>query len=94
MFSRKRYWKNFIPLAIESFFYAAYFPLLLNKYSDSQLNFNEKNYEEIRKQITQYRSSQQNFIQYFWNDTQQNAVKTFETNKDITVANLYNKRRV
>lgn len=74
-------------------FYAAYFPLLLNKYSDSQLNFNEKNYEEIRKQITQYRSSQQNFIQYFWNDTQQNAVKTFElTNKDITVANLYNKR--
>ncbi|MPS73833.1 MAG: DUF4011 domain-containing protein [Chryseobacterium sp.] len=74
-------------------FYTAYFPLLLKKYSDSKLNFNEKNYEEITKQIVQYRSSQQNFIQYFWNDAQQNEVKKFEqTNKDITVANLYNKR--
>jgi len=74
-------------------FYSAYFPLLLNKYSDSKLNFNEKNYEEISKQIKQYGSSQHNFIQYFWNDAQQNAVKRFEQmNKDITVANLYNKR--
>jgi len=77
----------------KSSFYSAYFPLLLNKYSDSKLNFNEKNYEEISKQIKQYGSSQQNFIQYFWNDAQQNAVKRFEQmNKDITVANLYNKR--
>ncbi len=74
-------------------FYSAYFPLLLSKYADSKLNFNEKNYEEITKQIKQYGSSQQNFIQYFWNDSQQNAVKKFEQiNKDITVANLYNKR--
>lgn len=76
-----------------SSFYSAYFPLLLTHYSDPKLNFNEKNYEEIIKQIKQYGFSQKNFIQYFWNDSQQNAVKQFEqTNKDITVANLYNKR--
>lgn len=74
-------------------FYSAYFPLLLSRHADSELNFNEKNYEEITKQINQYGFSQQNFIQYFWNDSQQNAVKQFEQiNKDITVANLYNKR--
>ncbi|KQT26196.1 AAA family ATPase [Chryseobacterium sp. Leaf405] len=77
----------------KSSFYSAYFPLLLTHYSDPKLNFNEKNYEEITKQIKQYGFSQQNFIQYFWNDSQQNAVKKFEqTNRDITVANLYNKR--
>ncbi|MFC3158683.1 AAA domain-containing protein [Chryseobacterium arachidis] len=74
-------------------FYSAYFPLLLSKYSDTKLNFSERNYEEITRKIKQYGASQQNFIQYFWNDSQQNAVKKFEqTNKDITVANLYNKR--
>lgn len=74
-------------------FYSVYFPLLLGRHADSELNFNEKNYEEITKQIKQYGFSQKNFIQYFWNDSQQNAVKQFEqTNKDITVANLYNKR--
>ncbi len=74
-------------------FYSAYYPLLLNKHSDAKLNFSEKNYDEITKQIKQYGFSQQSFIQYFWNDSQQNAVKKFEqTNKDITVANLYNKR--
>jgi len=77
----------------KSSFYSAYFPLLLTHYSDPKLNFNEKNYEEITKRIKQYGFSQQNFIQYFWNDSQQNAVKKFEqTNRDITVANLYNKR--
>ncbi|KMQ69327.1 ATPase AAA [Chryseobacterium sp. FH2] len=77
----------------EATFYSAYFPLLLNRYSDPGLNFNEKNYEEIIKQIKQYESSQKNFIQYFWDSSQQDSVKQFEqTNKDITVANLYNKR--
>lgn len=76
-----------------SSFYAAYFPLLLNRSSDPKLNFSEKNYEEIAEQIKQYGFSQKNFIQYFWNEARQNAVRQFEqTNKDITVANLYNKR--
>lgn len=76
-----------------SSFYAAYFPLLLNRSSDPKLNFSEKNYGEITEQIKQYGFSQKNFIQYFWNEARQNAVRQFEqTNKDVTVANLYNKR--
>jgi len=93
VFQKKLLEKLYLVTNWKASFYAAYFPLLLNKYSDSKLNFNEKNYEEITKQIKQYGPSQQSFIQYFWNDAQQNAVKKFEQiNKDITVANLYNKR--
>ena len=74
-------------------FYSAYYPLLLNHYSDPKLNFNEKNYEEIAKKIQQFGISQKSFVQYFWNVSQQNSVKQFEqNNKDLTVANLYNKR--
>ncbi len=77
----------------ESSFFSAYFPLLLNHYSDSGLNFNEKNYEEISRKIKQFGTFQKSFIQYFWNVSQQESVKYFEkNNKDITVANLYNKR--
>ncbi|WP_185146973.1 AAA domain-containing protein [Chryseobacterium echinoideorum] len=77
----------------ESSFFSSYFPLLLNHYSDAGLNFNEKNYEEISKKIKQFGTFQKSFIQYFWNISQQEAVKSFEkNNKDITVANLYNKR--
>ena len=77
----------------ESSFYSAYYPLLLNYYSDPKLNFNEKNYEEITKKIKQLGISQKSFVQYFWNVSQQNSVKLFEmNNKDLTVANLYNKR--
>ncbi|MCJ8153291.1 AAA domain-containing protein [Chryseobacterium sp. SSA4.19] len=76
-----------------SSFYSAYFPLLLNHSADPKLNFNERNYEEISKQIKQYGFSQKDFIQYFWNESRQNAVKQFEQrNKEVTVANLYNKR--
>jgi len=74
-------------------FYSAYYPLLLNHYSDPKLNFSEKNYEEIAKKIKQLGISQKSFVQYFWNVSQQNSVKQFEqNNKDVTVANLYNKR--
>jgi len=77
----------------KSSFYSAYYPLLLNHYSDPKLNFNEKNYEEIQKKIKQLGISQKSFVQYFWNVSQQNSVKKFEqNNKDLTVANLYNKR--
>lgn len=77
----------------ESTFYSAYYPLLLNHYSDPKLNFSERNYEEIAKKIKQLGISQKSFIQYFWNVSQQNSVKQFEqNNKDLTVANLYNKR--
>lgn len=73
--------------------YSSYFPLLLQHFSDPKLNFKENNYTEIRKKIKQYGNLQKSFVQYFWNTAQQNAVKQFEqANKDISVANLYNKR--
>ena len=77
----------------EAAFYKAYFPLLLHHYSEEQLNFNESNYTEIRKKIKLYGNLQKSFVHYFWDTAQQNAVKQFEhLNRDITVANLYNKR--
>lgn len=77
----------------EATFYKAYFPLLLHHFSEEQLNFNESNYTEIRKKIKLYGNLQKSFVHYFWDTAQQNAVKQFEhLNRDITVANLYNKR--
>lgn len=77
----------------ESSFFSAYYPLLLSKYSTSELNFSEKNYEEFSKKLNQFGNLQKSFIEYFWSVSQQEAVKVFEqNNKDITVANLYNKR--
>lgn len=77
----------------EANFYKAYFPLLLHHYSEEQLNFNESNYIEIRKKIKLYGNLQKSFVHFFWDTAQQNAVKQFENlNRDISVANLYNKR--
>lgn len=77
----------------EAALYKAYFPLLLHHFSEEKLNFNESNYSEIRKKIKLYGNLQKSFVHYFWDTEQQNAVKQFENlNKDISVANLYNKR--
>ena len=79
--------------AWEPAFYSVYFPLLLHHFSEEKLNFNESNYTEIRKKIKLYGNLQKSFVHYFWDTEQQNAVKQFENlNKDISVANLYNKR--
>lgn len=77
----------------KSSFLSAYFSLLLKYHSDEKLNFNEQQYAEIIKKLKIFGFTQKSFIEQFWNTAQQEAVKTFEKhNKDITVANLYNKR--
>lgn len=77
----------------KSSFLSAYFSLLLKYHSDEKLNFNEQQYAEIIKELKTFGFTQKSFIEQFWNTAQQEAVKTFEKdNKDITVANLYNKR--
>ncbi|KEY19110.1 AAA domain-containing protein [Kaistella antarctica] len=77
----------------KSSFLSAYFSLLLKYHSDEKLNFNEQQYAEIIKKLKIFGFTQKSFIEQFWNTAQQEAVKTFEkNNKDITVANLYNKR--
>ncbi|KIA88975.1 AAA domain-containing protein [Kaistella jeonii] len=77
----------------KSSFLSAYFSLLLKYHSDEKLNFNEQQYAEIIKKLKVFGFTQKSFIEQFWNTAQQEAVKNFEKdNKDITVANLYNKR--
>ena len=77
----------------KSSFLSAYFSLLLKYHSDEKLNFNEQHYAEIIKKLKIFGFTQKSFIEQFWNTAQQEAVKNFEkNNKDITVANLYNKR--
>lgn len=77
----------------KSSFLSAYFSLLLKYHSDVKLNFNEQQYAEIIKKLKIFGFTQKSFIEQFWNTAQQEAVKNFEKdNKDITVANLYNKR--
>lgn len=77
----------------KSSFLSAYFSLLLKYHSDEKLNFNEQQYAEIIKKLKIFGFTQKSFIEQFWNTAQQEAVKNFEkNNKDITVANLYNKR--
>ena len=77
----------------KSSFLSAYFSLLLKYHSDEKLNFNEQHYTEIIKKLKIFGFTQKSFIEQFWNTAQQEAVKNFEkNNKDITVANLYNKR--
>lgn len=74
-------------------FFSAYFPLVLSHHSDAKLHFNEKHYDELGKKIKQFGTFQKSFIEYFWSTCQQEGVRNFEKiNKDITVANLYNKR--
>lgn len=77
----------------KSSFLTAYFSILLKYHSDEKLNFNEQQYAEIIKKLKIFGFTQKSFIEQFWNTAQQEAVKNFEkNNKDITVANLYNKR--
>ena len=77
----------------ESFIFA-YFNLLLEKNTNNQLHFNEESYRSFTKKIAHFSYSQKNFIDSYWKNEQYKLVKNFEKiNKDITVANLYNKRK-
>ncbi|MET3732549.1 AAA domain-containing protein [Moheibacter stercoris] len=73
---------------------SAYFQEVLKRKTTEKIDFNEDEYASFLKKIIYFSSSQKNFIQNYWDIEQRNAVKKFETeNKDLTVANLYNKRR-
>jgi hypothetical protein len=75
-------------------FWHAYLNLLLQKNTNNSLNFNEDQYYSITKKIIGFSSSQKNFIESYWKNEQLKAAQHFEKiNKEITVANLYNKRK-
>ena len=78
----------------EASFLHAYYTLLLQQNADDTLNFNERDYADFKKKVHYFASSQKDFIEGYWNAQQRKAVKTFEeANKELTVANLYNKRK-
>ncbi|GJH41175.1 hypothetical protein RCZ04_17250 [Capnocytophaga sp. HP1101] len=78
----------------EASFLYAYYTLLLQQKADDTLNFNERDYADFKQQLRHFASSQKDFIEGYWNAQQRKAVKAFEDlNKDLTVANLYNKRK-
>ena len=76
-----------------SFLYAYYKAFLLKK-SEALTPFSANVYEDFRGKLRRFAASQQEIITKYWDQAQQVAVKGFETNhKELTVANLYNKRR-
>lgn len=75
-------------------FWYAYLNLLLQNNTNKSLNFNDNQYQAIAKKIVDFSFSQKSFIDSYWRNEQLKAVQNFEkNNKDITVANLYNKRK-
>ncbi|MBA5793974.1 DUF4011 domain-containing protein [Flavobacterium sp. xlx-214] len=76
-----------------TFLYAYFYELLVEKAANVP-NFNEATYNELQLKTKDFGVLQKNFIQNYWDVSQQTSVKIFEqNNKDITVANLYNKRK-
>ena len=79
-------WKN-------AFLYS-YYSLLLLKKSDNNLAVNDENYGNFATKIKHFESTQKNFIESYWNNQQLISSQKFEkSNPDISVANLYNKRK-
>ncbi|WP_432672698.1 AAA domain-containing protein [Flavobacterium sp. SM2513] len=76
-----------------SFLYA-YYNLLLLKKSNEALTSNEENYLNLTKKIKGFESTQKSYIESYWNNQQLLSAQRFEkANPEITVANLYNKRK-
>ncbi|RRJ87116.1 AAA family ATPase [Paenimyroides tangerinum] len=70
-----------------------YYSKLLHQHSDESLLIDLFEYNEFSSKMNHFNVVQSDFIKYFWNQSQREIVKKFETiNKEITVANLYNKR--
>lgn len=81
-----KHWKD-------SFGYA-YLQLLLKNNSNHTLNFSEEHYAAMAKKLLYYAGTQKNYIESYWKSEQLKAATHFEkVNKEITVANLYNKRK-
>ena len=78
----------------EASFLTAYYPLLLRHNADDSLNFGNHHYTDFLQLLKGFALTQQSFIEGYWNAQQRKAVKAFEEkNKELTVANLYNKRK-
>lgn len=78
----------------EASFLTAYYKLLLRHNADDTMNFSVHHYTDFQKLIKTFASTQQLYIERYWNGEQRKAVKAFEErNKELTVANLYNKRK-
>ena len=76
-----------------SFLYAYYKAFLLKKSGENPV-FHPSTYDELRKKLRGFVLSQTEIIQRYWDSAQRLAVKNFETlHKDLSVANLYNKRK-
>jgi hypothetical protein len=81
-----KYWKD-------SFLFA-YLNLLLKNNSNNALNFSEEHYNSMAKKLVYFSGTQKNYIESYWKNEQLKAAIHFEkVNKEITVANLYNKRK-
>ncbi|MDR6967474.1 hypothetical protein J2X31_001485 [Flavobacterium arsenatis] len=75
-------------------FLFAYYSLLLLKKSDNNLTMNEENYRNFSTKIKHFESTQKSYIESYWNNNQLLSAQNFEKlNPDISVANLYNKRK-
>ncbi|WP_317171484.1 AAA domain-containing protein [Flavobacterium sp. I3-2] len=77
----------------EASLFFVYFSKLLQKNADNSLLTDNLEYSEFANKLSYFGIVQKDFIKYFWDKSQREIVKQFENaNKDLTVANLYNKR--
>lgn len=78
----------------QSSFLYSYYNLLLLKNTDGKLHVNEENYANFAKKIKSFESTQKSYIESYWNNQQLLSAQKFEkANPEISVANLFNKRK-
>lgn len=77
----------------QTFFYAYFYKLLSLKAIEIP-TFSENTYNDLKHKIADFGKIQFDYIQNYWDFSQKEAVTKFEKEyTDITVANLYNKRK-
>ena len=75
-------------------FLFSYYNLLLLKNTNGNLHVNDENYTNFAKKIKNFESTQKSYIESYWNNQQLLAAQKFEKlNPEISVANLFNKRK-
>ncbi|WP_026979079.1 AAA domain-containing protein [Flavobacterium tegetincola] len=78
----------------QSSFLYSYYNLILLKNTDGTLHVNEENYANFAKKIKSFESTQKSYIESYWNNQQLLSAQKFEKNHpEISVANLFNKRK-
>jgi len=77
----------------EASLFLIYYSKISHLNTDTNFLTDDSEYNEFSNKINHFNIVQSDHIKYYWNATQPKIVKEFETiNKEITVANLYNKR--